>query len=180
MKKKIFTLMLITIALAFTSCYKQIHKEAVLPVELMTIALDAPEPYPDEADVVITTSTRKGDYLLWERPAEKPYTFTLSINGKEFKESILGIKKSESEGGEQKIYYELKKRIRLTPGSYTLGLKHEEGKPAEIRLTLKGGKLHALNFEPVYGPIAAGRIKKFRYGIKYYKISLDGAELLTE
>lgn len=180
MKKKIFTLMLVSIALAFTGCYKQIHKEAVLPVELKAVALDAPAPSPDEADVVITTSTKKGDYLFRERSIEKPYTLTLSINGKELKESILGIEKREADAVGQGIYYELKKRIRLKPGSYTFGLKPEDAKPAEIRLSLEGGRLHTLDFKPIYGPIAAGRIKNFRYGIKYYKISFDGAEILTE
>lgn len=180
MKKKICTLMLITIIMALTGCYKQINKEAGLPVEFKTIALDAPPPSPDEADVVITTSTKKGDYLFRERSVEKPYIFTLSINGREFKESILGIEKKEPGAGGQGIYYELKKRIRLKPGSYTFWLKHEEDRPAEIRLSLEGGRLHLLDFKPIYGPIAFGRIKKFSYGIKYYKISLDGAEILIE
>ncbi|MBI5748638.1 MAG: hypothetical protein HZA00_05880 [Nitrospinae bacterium] len=176
MKDTVRLLFALFVVVVFTGCYKQIPKEAVIPVEVRVVDLDVPLPSKDEADVVVITHIKKVSYLFSPRTAETPYTFILSINGKEIKDTLKGVEDVESkidaERGEG-IHYALKKRLRLKPGKYEIILKSEDGKSAKIKTELKGGKLHGLRFEPVYGPPKFGRPKHFREGVVYYDIYLD-------
>ncbi len=164
------------VSLVFIGCYKQVHREAMAPVYVEVVELNAPLPSSEESDILITTHIKKASYYFSPRTAETSYTFTISVNGKEIKETLKGVEEAESkidaERGEG-IHYALKKRLRLKPGKYEIILKSEDGKSAKIKAELKGGRLHTLRFEPVYGPPKFGRPKYFSEGVVYYEIYLD-------
>jgi len=181
MKKVADVLFVLFIAAGFIGCYKQVPREAITPVDVKVVELNAPPPSTAESDILITTHIKKTSYHFSPRTAETPYTFILSINGKEIKETLKGVEDVESkidaERGEG-IHYALKKRLRLKPGKYEIILKSEDGKSAKIKTELKGGKLHTLRFDPVYGSPKFGRSKHFREGVIYYEIYLDDNEIL--
>ena len=176
MKIIIKILFLMIIVSGFIGCYKQIPREAMAPVEVEVVELNAPPPSPDESDILITTHIKKASYLLSPRTAETPYTFTLSIDGNEFIDKLKGVEEVESNVDAEKgegVHYVLKKRIRLKPGIYEFALKSEDGPLAEIKKQVIGGKIYTLRFEPVYGPRKYLRPKHFREGVVGYEFFWD-------
>ena len=171
------------VLLVIAGCYKQIPREAMAPVEVEVVELNAPPPSPDESDILITTHIKKASYLLSPRTAETPYTFTLSIDGNEFIDKLKGVEEVESNVVEERgkgIHYALKKRLRLKPGRYEITLKTEDGRFAKIRVELKGGRLYILRFEPVYGPSKYLRPKHFREGVIDYRVYFEEGKILRE
>ncbi|MDO8446135.1 MAG: hypothetical protein Q7T53_08555 [Deltaproteobacteria bacterium] len=181
MKKLIAISGLLVIVVGFAGCYKQLHLEkTVVPAELRVVALDAPAPSQDEADLIIATHIKKASYLLSPRTAYAPYTFTLMIDGQRIKEDAKGVEEVESDMKEEKgkgIHYTLEKRFRLKPGHHELAVKTDYGKSPKVRIELMGGRIHTLKFEPVYGPRKVGLKKTFQQGLVDYKVYLDGSEI---
>jgi hypothetical protein len=170
---KIIVLMLVILG-GLTGCYKQIPLEKpMVPVEFKVVPLDEPAPAQGEADIIITTHIKKKSYIFDPRTAETPYVFTLLIDGKELRESVKGVEEiisdMEAERGKG-IHYNLKKRLRLKQGSYTIALRSEDRRSDEIEMELEGGKLYTLRFEPFYGLKKFHRPKLFSDGIERYKI----------
>lgn len=165
------------LAVMFMGCYKQTRLEQMgTSVQFKVIGVDEPAPSQEEADVVITTHIKKASYLLSPRTAEMPYTFTISVDGQEFKEEVKGVEEVESDTDKEKgkgIHYVLKKRLRLKLGSHEIELKTEERSSAKVKVELSGGRTHTLNFEPVYGR-KRGLWGGFGQGVSYYEIFLDG------
>lgn len=164
------------VSLFIAGCYRQILKEAMTSVDVKVVELDAHPPSPEESDILITTHIKKTSYYFSPRTAETPYTFTLSIDGKEFIEKLKGVEEVESTVVEERgkgIHYVLKKRLRFKPGTYEIGLKSEDGPSARIKRELKGGRLYTLRFEPVYGPSKYLRPKHFREGVIDYEVIWD-------
>lgn len=181
MKKIAMVLCMMFIAAGTIGCYRQIPiKEEIVPIDFKVIALDDPLPPQNEADIIIITHIKKVSYLLSPRTAETPYTFLLSINGQELKETLKGVEEIESNVIEERgkgIHYVLKKRLRLKPGSYKIILKSEDGRSGKIKKEFVGGKIYTLRFEPDYGPNRFGRPKHFREGVVDYRVYLDGNEI---
>ncbi len=140
-------------------------------------------------DLMIKASIKTppvGYYLLESSPSREEkegYPFELNIDGEEI---VWRVKrKSEAtprydengrtipEGGEG-IRYVLEKKIRLRPGFHhvVFGLP-DENYYTEVKISLKEGKPHTLEFQPAYGTRKGGR--SFYHGIKSYDAFLDGA-----
>jgi len=172
--KRMVILFGLVIAVVFAGCYKQIPLEKpMVPVEFKVVPLDEPAPPQGEADIIITTHMKKKSYIFDPRTAETPYVFTLLIDGKELRESVKGVEEvisdTEAERGKG-IHYNLKKRLRLKQGSYTIALRSEDRRSDEIEMELEGGKLYTLRFEPFYGLKKHHRLKLFSDGVERYKI----------
>lgn len=104
MKIPVAPLFILLIAAVFSGCYKQVPEEAMVPADVKVVSLDEPVPKQDEADVVIITDIRKASYLLSQRTAGTPYTFVISIDGRELKEDLKGVKDAASISvGEKKM-----------------------------------------------------------------------------
>jgi len=170
---KIIVLMLVILG-GLAGCYTQIPLEKpMVPVEFKVVPLDEPAPPQGEADIIITTHIKKKSYIFEPRTVETPYVFTLLIDGKELRESVKGVEEvisdTEAERGKG-IHYNLKKRLRLKQGSYTIALRSEDRRSDEIEMELAGGKLYTLRFEPFYGLKKHHRLKLFSDGVERYKI----------
>lgn len=165
------------LAIMFMGCYKQTRLEQMgTPAQFKVVSLDESAPSQDEADVIVTTHIKKASYLLSPRTADTPYTFTLSIDGREIKEDVKGVEEVESDTDKEKgkgVHYVFKKRLRLKPGSHEMALKTEERSSAKVKVELSGGRAHNLSFEPVYGR-KRGLWGGFGQGFLYYEIFLDG------
>ena len=173
---KIIVLMFLILG-GLTGCYKQVPLEKpMVPVEFKVVPLDEPAPPQGEADIIITTHMKKKSYIFDPRTAETPYVFTLLIDGKELRESVKGVEEvisdTEAERGKG-IHYNLKKRLRLKQGSYTIALRSEEGRSTGKNVKLEGGKLYTLRFEPFYGLKKHHRPKIFEDGVERYQIYWD-------
>ena len=169
------------LAVMFTGCYKQTRLEQMgTSAQFKVIGLDDPVPSPDEADLIVTTHIKKASYLLKPRTADMPYTFMIFIDGQKFAEDVKGVEEVESDMKEEKgkgIHFALEKRFRLKPGFHELAVKTDYGKSPKVRIEFIGGRIHALKFEPVYGPRKVGLKKAFQQGLVDYKVYLDGSEI---
>src|SRR3989338_1674191 len=96
MKKVADVLFVLFIAAGFIGCYKQVPREAITPVDVKVVELDAPTPSTAESDILIATHIKKTSYYFSPRTAETPYTFILSINGKDIKETLKCVEDVES------------------------------------------------------------------------------------
>lgn len=180
MKKIIRLSIMGFLVVVFIGCYKQTRLEHMeTPAQFKVVGVDEPAPSQEEADVVITTHIKKASYLLSPRTAEMPYTFTLIIDGQEVREDVKGVEEVESDANTEKgrgVHYALKKRLRLKPGRHEIALKTEERSSAKVQVELVGGRIHDLNFEPVYGR-KTGLRGTFGQGLRGYKVYLDGNEI---
>lgn len=176
MKKALKLLGVIVVAAVLTGCYKYVPREAVAPVEVKEAALDMASPSQDETDVIVITHVKK-------RLTEEPYTFTVSIDGKEMKETVKGVKETESNVVEERgegTHYTLIKRLRLKPGSHDISLKSQDGHYASTKRELTGGYVYTVIFEPVYGPRRFGRPKYFREGVIGFSANFEVGNHLKE
>jgi len=142
-------------------------------------------------DLTIKASIKtppEGYYLYGSRiPSEKEgFRFELNIDGQEILWKLEGKEETAPhydekgrripEGG-RGIRYVLDRRIRLQPGLHHVmfGLPLEDFY-TEVKVTLKQGEPHTLEFQPVY---AMGRrgVRTFHHGIKRYEIFLDGTQI---
>lgn len=183
MQRVMSILSLLLITAVFTGCYKQIPREAVTPVEIKVVALDAAVPLDEEADIIVTTHTKKASYLLSPRTAESPYTFYLMIDGKGLKEILKGVQEVESDMNTEKgegIHYVLKKRIRLKPGWHEIVLRPEDKSSVKVKVEIGSGKVYSLRFEPLYGPRKFGLRKTFQQGLVDYEVYMDGNRIMKE
>ena len=176
MKKMYMFIGILVVTVLFTGCYKHIPKEATAPADVKDVALYTTAPSTEEADIIIMTHVKK-------RPTENQYTFILLIDGKEIKESVKGIKETDSSVIEERgegVHYSLIKRIRVKPGIHEIILISEEGHSPKIERELTGGEIYTLRFDPVYGPVRYGRPKNFREGLMYFEIYFDIGNHLVE
>lgn len=175
MKRMIRVLGVLAVAAVFTGCYKNVPQEAATPVEVKEVSLDIAAPSQDESDLVVIAHVKK-------RLTEEPYTFTVSIDGKEIKETVNGVKETESnilaERGEG-TNYALAKRFRLKPGSYKISLATEDG-TALTKRELTGGHEYTVIFDPVYGPRKFARPKDFRDGVVDFEANFEVGNHLKE
>ena len=135
---------------------------------------------------MVSARLKKGSFLLSPRTRETPYTFSLSIDGMEFKEHVTGVEEVDSEIDAERgrgILYVLKKELRLEPGSHEITLNTEEGVTTRVEIELEGGRRHTLKFESVYGPRKVdlkrslrtfGVKRSFRKGFLFFRVYLDG------
>ena len=106
-----------------------------------------------------------GQAVIWRVEGQKEVTPAYDENGKRIPEGGEGMR------------YILEKKIRLAAGAHKIffGLP-EEDYFEEIEITLKEGKLHALEFKPVYRKDNR-RIQSFLHEIKSYEVFLDEKHL---
>lgn len=145
-------------AVVFVGC-TSISKTAMTSVEVNEAALNTSSPSKEEADLIIITHIKK-------RSTEKPYTFVISVDGKEYMESVNGLKETESNVVEERgegSNYKLVKRFRLKPETYEIALKSVDGH-AYTKRKLAGGNIYTIVFNPVYGPRKFARPKDFQNG----------------
>ena len=175
--KKIFKILSILVfASVFTGCYKHIQQETAAPVDVKDVVLGIAAPSMEETDIIVIAHLKK-------RLTEEPYTFTLSVDGKEIKESVKGVKQTESNVDEERgegTHYVLKKRFRLKPGSYEISLKSEDGHYARNKRELTGGRVYTVIFDPIYGPTKFGRPKNFREGVIGFSAYFEVGNYLKE
>ncbi len=175
MKRILKILGVLAVALVFTGCYKYVPEEATAPVEAKEVALYITSPSQDETDLVVITHLKK-------RLTEEPYTFIVSIDGKEMKETVKGVRETESNVVEERgegTHYALAKRLRLKPGSYKISLKSEDGHASTER-ELSGGNVYTVIFDPVYGPRKFARPKHFREGVIGFNANFEVGNHLKE
>lgn len=174
--KRIFKFLgVLAVAAVFTGCYKHVPEEAVTPVEVKDVALGISSPSQAETDLIVIAHVKK-------RLTDEPYTFTIGIDGKEMKETVNGIKETESNVVEERgegTHYTLAKRLRLKPGSYKISLKSEDG-DAITKRELMGGNVYTVIFDPVYGPRRFARPKYFREGVIDFNANFEVGNHLKE
>lgn len=187
MKIKTGLVLVLPLLLLLAGCYKQVPEETLLePQAIRVVAMNAQTPAGNEADIIVMTHIKKASYYLSPRSPETPYTFTLSIDGRSFVESVKGREETRAHSMAEKgrgIHYVLKKRLRVRPGVYEVTLKAEDGPSAKITRKFKGGDVYVIRFEPVYGPRRFLRPKRFSEGIIDLSVDLTvrdskGRELL--
>ncbi|CAG0946500.1 hypothetical protein ANRL1_03052 [Anaerolineae bacterium] len=175
MKRMIRALSVLAVAVVFTGCYKNVPQEAAAPVEVREVALDIAPPSQEETDLVVIAHVKK-------RLTEDPYTFTVKVDGREIKETVQGVKETESnilaERGEG-TNYALAKRFRVKPGSYKISLATEDGQ-ALTKRELAGGHVYTVIFDPVYGPAKFARPKDFREGVIDFNANFEVGNHLKE
>jgi hypothetical protein len=163
----------------FTGCYKHIPKETAITADVKDIAFGTSAPSKEEADIIIMAHVKK---KMTEN--RNTYSFTLIVDGKEFKESIKGVNEKESDITEERgegIRYSLVKRIRVKPGIHEITLlTPEEKHSSKIIRELAGGKTYTVRFEPIYGPMRLGRPKHFRSGVMNFDIFFEIGNHLIE
>jgi hypothetical protein len=143
-------------------------------------------------DLAIKASIKKpveGYYLLeQETPPEGKvgYPFELNIDGQEIVWKVDGKEEITPrydengriipEGGEG-IRYALIKKIRLKTGLHHVlfGLPYEDYY-TEVKVSLREGRLHTLEFQPIYAMRLRGG-RTFFHGIKRYSVFLDGTHI---
>ena len=174
MKKRAKFLAVLAVAAVFTGCYKHIPQETVT-VEVKEVALDITSPSKDETDVIVITHVKN-------RQTEDSYTFTFFVDGREIKESVKGVKETESNVSEERgvgTHYTLIKRLRLKPESHEISLKSEDGH-AGTKRELTGGSIYTVIFDPVYGPRKFARPKHFREGVIGFNANFEVGNHLKE
>lgn len=146
--------------------------------DIEVVRADSPPPSPDKADLIIYSHIKK---RFFAKPGaeEKPYTFFISIDGRELKETVKGIKETTSDILEERgegIRYELAIRLRLDQGVHEVTLRTEDGISAKAEIELEVAKVYALRFEPVYRSFTRkfGFPRSFRYGISGFTVFTDG------
>jgi|GEM_PF-3473220 hypothetical protein len=157
-------------------CYKEPLPAQRTVADIDVVRPDSPPPSGEKADLIIYSHVKK---RLPAKPEEKPYTYFISIDGQEFKETVKGVKETTSEDLEERgegVRYELALRLRLNPGVHELALKTEEGISAKAKIELEGGKVHALRFVPVYRSFTRkfGFPRSFRHGVSGFTVFMDG------
>lgn len=165
----------LAVATVVTGCYKHVPPEAMSPLEVKDVALDIASPSQNEADLVVIAHVKK-------RLTEELYTFIISIDGKEMKETVKGVRETESNVVEERgegTHYALAKRLRLKPGSYKISLKSEDGHASTER-ELSGGNVYTVIFDPVYGPAKFARPKHFREGVIGFNANFEVGNHLKE
>ena len=174
--KRIFKVLnVLAVAVVFTGCYMHVPKEAAAPVEVKDVALDVASPSQDESDLIVIAHVKK-------RLTEEPYTFVISIDGKEMKETVKGVRETESNVVEERgegTHYALEKRLRLKPGKYEISLKSKDGHAITDR-ELTGGNVYTVIFDPVYGPNKFARPKYFWEGVIGFKANFEVGNHLKE
>lgn len=127
-------------------------------------------------------------YLLESRtpPSEEgTYPFELNVDGQEVIWKAKGnIENTPVSGPEGRLpeggvgdRHVLEKKIRLMPGLHhvVFGLPYENYY-TEVKVALKEGETHTLEFKPVYAPNRRG-YETFERGIRNYQVYFDGARI---
>ena len=160
--------------------------------DVFTEVKDQQPPLEGTVDLTIKASIKtspEGYYLYGSRtplPGKEGYPFELNIDGQEIiwkvegKEEITPRYDEKGrrlpEGG-QGVRYVLNKKIRLKPGPHHVifGLPYEDYY-TEVKVSLKEGEAHTLEFKPDY---AMGRrgVHTFHHGIKRFEAFLDGGQI---
>ncbi len=176
MKIKIGFFLILPVMLLLAGCYRQAPEAMVLsPDDVRVVALNASAPAANEADLIILTHIKKPSYLLNPRTPETPYTFTLSVDGARFVETLTGREETRSRSMAERgsgIHYVMKKRLRIKPGTYEVALKAEDGASAMVVGTFESGDVYTVRFEPVYGPRRFLRPKHFEKGLIDFTVNL--------
>jgi len=140
------------------------------------VALDIASPSQDETDLIVIAHVKK-------RLTEEPYTFIVAVDGKELKETVKGVRETESNEVEERgagTHYTFAKRFRLKPGSHEISLKSEDGHHAGTKRELTGGNVYTVIFDPIYGPRKFGRPKYFREGVIGFNANFEVGNHLKE
>jgi hypothetical protein len=159
-------------------CYREAPLAQRPVPDIEVIRPDSPPPSPEKSDLIIYSHIKKRSFV---KPGaeEKPYAFFISIDGREFKETLKGVKETVSDTLEERgegVRYTLAIRLRLDAGTHEVVLRAEEGISAEAEIELEGAKVHALRFEPVYRSFTKkfGFPRSFKYGISGFVVYLNG------
>ena len=158
-------------------CYRELHLAQRTVSDVEIVHPDSPPPSQEKADLIIYSHIKKR--FLSPKAEATPYTYFISIDGREFKETLKGVKETISDTLEERgvgIRYELAIRLRLDPGVHEVTLRTEDGISAEAEIELEGAKVHALRFEPVYRSFTKkfGFPRSFKYGISGFVVYLNG------
>ena len=146
---------------------------------------------PGAVDLTIKTSVKTPTpehYLLESRPIQdlkEGYPFELNIDGQEIvwkvpgnleKTPISDEKGRTPEGGEG-IRYVLNKTIRLAPGPHhvVFGVPYDDYY-TEVKVSLREGEPHTLEFKPIYAMGRRGYETFFR-GISRSAVLMDGSRI---
>lgn len=195
MTKLFILLMLITLEATVGGCgikLKDIKTESTMGTAAVFNEVKEESTIPQGfVDVVIKASikTHEGGYYRLE-PKEtmhgkQSYPFVINIDGQSIAWQADGKKDNapdydeqgnkNSEGGVG-VKYLLEKKIRIMAGSHIVSLTiPEDNIFTKVKVTLKEGELHVLEFKPVYKQLKLGRQfkKPFLYEIESYNVSLD-------
>ncbi|MFQ5481090.1 MAG: hypothetical protein ACE5DW_07405 [Thermodesulfobacteriota bacterium] len=177
MKIKIGFFLILPVMLLLVGCYKQAPRASLsAPGDVRVVAMNAPAPHGNEVDLIVMTHIKKPSYLLNPRTPETPYTFTLSIDGAKFVETVTGREQTRSLSMDERgrgIHYVLKKRLRVKPGTYEISLKAEDGASARVTGKFRSGDIYTVRFDPVYGPRRFLRPKHFEKGLIDFSVNLS-------
>lgn len=159
-------------------CYREPRLARPVP-DIEVAQPDSPPPSLEKSDLIVYAHIKKRSLPARGGAEEKPYTFLISIDGREFRETVKGVRETVSDTVEERgegVRYELAKRLRLDPGIYEIALKNEEGISAKVKIELEGARIYSLRFEPVYRSFTRkfGFPRSFRYGISGFTVFRDG------
>jgi hypothetical protein len=166
-------------------------KPQAVGADVFTEVSDNQSPPRGSVDLIVKASFKtptREHYLLKSRTppsAEDGYPFELNIDGQEIvwkmegrleETPVSGERGRLPEGGEG-IRYRLDKKVRLMPGFHhvVFGLSYENYY-TEVKVSLKEGEPHTLEFVPVYAMGRRGYRTFFR-GIRTYSSYLDGVRI---
>jgi len=178
-KTKMTIFLALVVLLGVSGCYRRAPQEAMVRGGVRVVALDASAPSADEADILVMTHVKKPSTALAPRSADAPYAFTIRVDGASFVETVKG---SAGSGGHNLaergsgVTYELRKRLRVRPGEYTIDLEAEDGPKASVTRKLEGGGVYVLRFVPVYGPKRFMRPKHFDKGVVDFTVEVTRRE----
>lgn len=174
---------LLLFMLSAQGCYTPPQQARMTISEIRFVQPGSSPPTQEMADLIIYAHIKKR--LSGPRTEQTPYTYSIAIDGHEFKETVKGVRETLSVMPEERgegIHYEFAERVRLDPGVHSVALRTEEGRSATVDVELKGGTVHAVRFEPVYRAISRkfGFPQSFRHGLIGFGIYLNGKKVKYE
>ncbi len=162
-----------------------------MPTKIFSEVTGEQTPRAGLVDLTIKSSVKTPThehYLLESRtppPAEGGYAFELNIDGQEVVWKVEGTLEktpiSDKEGrtpeGGEGIRYILDKKIRLAPGAHhvVFGVPYDDFY-TEVKVSLKEGDPHTLEFQPIYSTGRRG-YETYHRGISRTRILLDGVRV---
>lgn len=172
-------LIVVLVALvALAGCAQAVRVTGPFPVERV-VPFDSAGPIAEEADLVVWARVDRAVFA----GEEVPDGFTLVVDGRR----ISGKAAPEGTGEADIIVYGPKGRVRLASGLHEVSLGVGGTGFMTAVVELRGGKVHELVFEPVYGRHKhirkralrlLSRERVFPLELTGFKAYLDGGEVV--
>lgn len=181
-----FTALLIVFVAFAGGCVQAVNVSGPFPAERV-VSLDSPRPSAEEADLVVRARVERSYFTKDE---EMPDELTLVVDGLKLFERVMGAPVAEPDEGKDDVFvYELKGRLRLLPGAHKVSMDLGGMGFMTVVVGLRGGRIHELVYEPIYGRHRhirkralrlLSRERVFPLELAGFKAYLDGTEVSTQ